>query len=189
MLGNHVIKTWSSTQAVIALSSGEAEYYGIVKGGTMGLGARSEMEDLGYTARIVIRTDASAAKGIANRRGLGKVRHIDTRELWMQEKVGNGDLEVEKVKGTENVADALTKYVDQGKLRDHMIRASAIATKDRHELAPDVDPCAVDDNTGIDNAEEEHESSTLGSRKTVYTISGSRQNRVRARWADVDDSE
>ena len=97
-------------------------------------------------------------------------------------------MEVEKVKGTENVADALTKYVDQGKLKDHMIRASAIATKDRHELAPDVDPCAVDNDPEIDNAEEEHES-THGSRKTVCTVNGSRKRRVRPQWADVVDSE
>ena len=32
LLGNHAVKSWSSTQAVIALSSGEAEYYGLVKG-------------------------------------------------------------------------------------------------------------------------------------------------------------
>ena len=37
-LGNHAIKTWSTTQAVIALSSGEAEYYGCVRGGAIGLG-------------------------------------------------------------------------------------------------------------------------------------------------------
>ena len=30
-LGSHVVKTWSTTQSVIALSSGEAEYYGMVK--------------------------------------------------------------------------------------------------------------------------------------------------------------
>ena len=31
-LGEHCIKAWSSNQSVIALSSGEAEFYGIVKG-------------------------------------------------------------------------------------------------------------------------------------------------------------
>ena len=36
MMGNHAIKTWSNTQAVIALSSGEAAYCGIVKGGLSG---------------------------------------------------------------------------------------------------------------------------------------------------------
>ena len=38
MMGNHLIKGWSTTQAVIALSSGEAEYYGIVTGASVGLG-------------------------------------------------------------------------------------------------------------------------------------------------------
>ena len=30
--GQHAVKSWSTNQAVIALSSGEAEYYGLVKG-------------------------------------------------------------------------------------------------------------------------------------------------------------
>ena len=36
--GKHVINTWSHTQAVIALSSGEVEYYGMLKGASYGLG-------------------------------------------------------------------------------------------------------------------------------------------------------
>ena len=31
LLGNHILKTWSATQASLALSSGEAEFYGIVR--------------------------------------------------------------------------------------------------------------------------------------------------------------
>ena len=38
MYGSHLIKSWSSTQNVIALSSGEAEYYGLVKGASQGIG-------------------------------------------------------------------------------------------------------------------------------------------------------
>ena len=48
-LGSHTLKTWSSTQAVIALSSGESEYYGIVKGASVLLGALSLFRDLGVT--------------------------------------------------------------------------------------------------------------------------------------------
>ena len=44
--GKHCLKTWSTTQAVIALSSGEAEYYGVVKGGSVLLGAISLAKDL-----------------------------------------------------------------------------------------------------------------------------------------------
>ena len=76
MFGSHCLKSWASTQTVVALSSGEAEFYGIVKGGSQGLGARGILGDLGVTVGIVIHTDASAARGIALRKGLGKVRHI-----------------------------------------------------------------------------------------------------------------
>ena len=39
MIGKHCIRSWSTTQSVIALSSGEAEYYGVVKGASVLLGA------------------------------------------------------------------------------------------------------------------------------------------------------
>ena len=57
-----------------------------------------------------VHADASAAKSIASRRGLGKVRHIEVNQLWLQEKVNNGTVEVEKVDGRVNLADLLTKY-------------------------------------------------------------------------------
>ena len=151
MLGGHMVKSWSSNQAVIALSSGEAEYYGIVKGASIGLGTQSILTDLGCDAKLVVWTDATAAKGIATRRGLGKVRHIHTRELWLQEKLADGALEIAKVKGEDNPADALTKYLDQGKLAKHMVLIGAEVRGDRHPDAPHVDPNAVVEN----NVEEE----------------------------------
>ena len=41
MLGAHVIKTWSTTQPSVTLSSGEADLYGVVKACRAGLGIRS----------------------------------------------------------------------------------------------------------------------------------------------------
>ena len=35
MLGQHMVKSWSNTQSVLALSSGEAEYYGMVRGASI----------------------------------------------------------------------------------------------------------------------------------------------------------
>ena len=115
-LGEHLVKSWSATQAVIALSSGEAEYYGIVKGSSVALGIQSVVNDLGMGTKVKIHTDASAAKGIASRRGLGKVRHIEVNQLWVQEKVAKGEIDLIKIPGTENRADALTKYVEGDKL-------------------------------------------------------------------------
>ena len=80
-----MIKSWCSTQAIVALSSGEAEYSGIVKGASIGIGLRSMLRDFGVEVSIRVNTDASAAKGIANRKGLGKVRHIAVNQLWIQD--------------------------------------------------------------------------------------------------------
>ena len=48
--------------------------------------------DVGVTFDIVLRTDASAALGVVNRRGVGKTRHIDTRELCLQNAIGSFEL-------------------------------------------------------------------------------------------------
>ena len=92
--GEHLVKSWSSNQAAIALSSGEAEYYGLVKGASMGLETASIIRDLGrhYEDAIEVRTDASAAIGIACRTGIGKIRQIETNQLWLQQKVLLGDI-------------------------------------------------------------------------------------------------
>ena len=90
MLGSHVIKHWSSTQHTYALSSGESEYYALVKASSQSIGLQSMLSDICVEARIEVKTDASAAVGIASRRGLGRVRHIEVAQLWIQEKVSNG---------------------------------------------------------------------------------------------------
>lgn len=51
MFGNHVLKHWSSTQSLISLSSGEAEYDGCVRAGSHALGLRSMLSDLGVTGK------------------------------------------------------------------------------------------------------------------------------------------
>jgi hypothetical protein len=56
--------------------------------------------------------DASAAIGICQRKGLGKVRHLDTQSLWIQDALRQKRLELSKVKGTENPSDAMTKFLD-----------------------------------------------------------------------------
>ena len=80
----HAVKVWSSNQAVIVQSSGEAEYYGLVRGASVAIGMRKMMKDLGVTCGIVAKTNASAAKSIASRLGVGKVRHIEVNQLWLQ---------------------------------------------------------------------------------------------------------
>ena len=112
MHGTHCIKSWSSTQGILALSSAEAEYYGIVKAASQGIGMKSLCKDFDRVVTLEVLTDASAARSIANRQGLGKLRHIDTHFLWVQDRVHRGDFVVSKVWGKENPADLLTKFLD-----------------------------------------------------------------------------
>ena len=73
-------------------------------------------KDLGITVKGRIHTDSSAAKGIANRRGLGKTRHIHVNYLWIQERLHSGDFPLYKEKTDNNVGDLFIKYLDQSKL-------------------------------------------------------------------------
>ncbi len=43
VFGTHSIKTYSRTHETVALSSGESEFYGIVKASTMGLGVKGSL--------------------------------------------------------------------------------------------------------------------------------------------------
>ena len=43
---------------------------------------------------------------------MGKVRHLDVMDLWIQEKVRAKAVTLFKIEGLKNPADILTKYVD-----------------------------------------------------------------------------
>ena len=81
-LGAHTVKAWSSTQQVVALSSGEAELYALIRGAAQTKGIMACLCDFGIKADGVIKTDSTAALGITHRRGLGKTRHIEVQFLW-----------------------------------------------------------------------------------------------------------
>ena len=140
MLGKCVVNTWSSTQNVIALSSGEAEYYGLVKAASHGIGARNLLHDLGYTwiEKMQVLTDASAAMGIASRQGVGKVRHIEVSQLWLQDKGMRNEVELVKIRTDQNPANALTKYVDWETLDKHMKYVNMRYESGRHSEMPAV---------------------------------------------------
>ena len=97
--------TRCATQGCIALSSGEAEWYGGVAGSADALLMKSVMEWLGWRLRINLYMDSSAARGMAAKIGIGKMRTVEIRTLWLQEKVRKKALAVFRVRGEQNVAD------------------------------------------------------------------------------------
>ena len=103
------LKTWSTTQTMIALSSGEAEYYGLVSGVSQVFGMISMAKDWGILLKGHVWMDATAGMAIGSRRGLGKVKHIDTAFLWVQDAVSKGKVTLGKKDTKDMLADILTK--------------------------------------------------------------------------------
>ena len=135
-LGDTPVRGWSSNQAVIALSSGEAEYYAALKGASAALGYQSMLRDIGIRVSVTLFTDSSAARGIIHRAGLGKLRHLETGYLWLQAAVANKRLQVRKVKGTENPADLFTKYLAAGDMWKHLETLNVSPEEGRSNAVP-----------------------------------------------------
>ena len=76
MIGRHCLKSWSSTQKNITLSSGEAELVAAVKTCTEAIGVTQLAADWGVKLEGRIHVDSFAAIGMANRKGNGKLRHL-----------------------------------------------------------------------------------------------------------------
>ena len=108
-VGGGAVKSWGSTQGTIATSSGEAELYALAKAASEGLGLRALAADLGWDLAVRVWVDSSAAKAIASKTGLGRMRHLEVKYLWVQEALKAGRIEIRKILGTQNPADVATK--------------------------------------------------------------------------------
>ena len=86
----------------------------------------------------VVLMDASTGIAIGSRRGLGKVKHIDTVFLWFQEIVQSGRIHLRKRHTSEVLADPLTKAVSEPKLRYMLEACGFVSREGRHELSLQV---------------------------------------------------
>jgi len=121
MWGPHTLKTWATSQSTIALSSGEAELYAMTKMAVQIKGMMSLAADFSMKLKGIVRSDSTAAIGIAYREGLGgRCRHINVQYLWIQERVRSGQLGLSKVLGKNNPADMMTKAVGTDTLQQHL---------------------------------------------------------------------
>ena len=136
--GGVAVRGWSSNQGVIAVSSGEAEYYAALKGASSALGFQSMLRDLGVSATIILYTDSSAARGIIHRAGLGKLRHLETGYLWLQSAVKGKKLQVRKVLGAENPADLMTKHLASAEMWNCSDRIRISPEEGRSTAVPQI---------------------------------------------------
>ena len=76
MLGRHCLKEWSTTQSIIAKAPGDSELFGVIKGSAEGLCLITLANDFGVEIVTRVHVDATAAKGMVERRGVYRVQHI-----------------------------------------------------------------------------------------------------------------
>eukprot|EP00971_Amphidinium_carterae_P347693 6489812-Amphidinium_carterae.2 len=63
-------------------------------------------------------SDSTSALGVAHRQGQGKIKHLHTRSLWVQQYVRSGEVSLEKVHTDNNIAaDIGTKILNPVRIR------------------------------------------------------------------------
>ena len=104
-------------QAIHAQSSGESEFYGACSGAAAGLALQHALQFFCVHTRLVLETDSSAARAIMNRKGIGKLRHLEVKTLWLQAKVNSKQIAVQCIAGEHNPADLGTKALAGDRVR------------------------------------------------------------------------
>ena len=106
--GTHLMGHWSKIQASPAPSSGEAELNAASKGISELLSVRHLLNEMNVLVKMTHYVDASAAKGTTLRKGAGRIKHLEVRQLWCQAMVEKYCVEVLKIPRKQNLADVLT---------------------------------------------------------------------------------
>ena len=83
------------------------------------MGLRSVAAVQGFHWKLALFTDFAAAAGICRRRGLGKIRRLAAADLCVHDRIRTGDFTLQKVLGTEHVADLHTKHIDRATFSTH----------------------------------------------------------------------
>jgi len=91
----------------VALSSAESELNGLVKASTEALGLISLAGEMMIKMSATVMGDSSAAQGIT-----GRVKHLRTQQLWVQEAAATGRLKFIKIPRDNNYADLMTHHWD-----------------------------------------------------------------------------
>ena len=100
------------------LSCEAAQVLGVAEG----LGVASVCREWRLPSGLNCFCDSSAARGIASRAGVGKMKHLQVRQLWIQEVVREGRASVSWIPRCNNSADVLTHPCTGMQMREHLHR-------------------------------------------------------------------
>ena len=116
-LNGCLVLSLCKSQSTIALSSCEAELLALTHMTAEAIMVCSlcrfllklEGREVNSDLDFIVYTDSSSAKALAQRRGVGRLKHVDLRYLWVQACVRQKLIRLKKVNTQNNVADLNTK--------------------------------------------------------------------------------
>ena len=85
--GLHTWDCYSVTQATIALSFAESEFYATSSATARGSQCKAHLSETERPCELDAYSDSTAGRGMCQRTGVGKVRHLELRFLWIQERL------------------------------------------------------------------------------------------------------
>ena len=117
--GLHTWDCYSVTQATIALSSAESEFCATGSATARGLQCKVYLSDTERPCELDVYSDSTAGRGMCQRTGVGKVRHMELRFFWIQERLRLKTFRLNKETTEEMTADILTDYCEWPEIEQH----------------------------------------------------------------------
>ena len=117
-LNSILIHSFVRKQDTISLSSCESELISAVSGAADGMFIRSIVETMSCeTCALNLLLDNSSARLLIYKTGSSKIRHLDARLLWVQEKCRSGKFKVMAIPTRINMSDLGTKPLGAERVR------------------------------------------------------------------------
>ena len=107
-MGTHMgTHAWARTQPVVALSNCKAELLAASVAVQEGKLIQSILGELRIVTKLVVLCDSSSARQLIAKRDLGRLKHLQTRELWLQDELKADGISIQPVSSLDNIASIL----------------------------------------------------------------------------------
>lgn len=118
-MGSTAVSWVAQLQKIVALSTTEAEYVAVTEASKEMIWLQGLLEELGKEQEnSTLYSDSQSAIHLAKNSAFhSRTKHIDRRYHFIRTLLEDGTLKLEKIKGSKNPADMLTKMVTIDKLK------------------------------------------------------------------------
>ena len=132
------------------------------------------MRDLGAKYKLRVWTDSTASIGICSRQGIGKIRHLETRLMWIQQRIRNEEMDLCWLPGDKKSADVFTKPTITAEKSDEIMeQLSCKFVGGRPKTAPTL--------------RKEGGSKVFSICAPAHDVVNTKNQKSKVRWADTDD--